>query len=140
MKTPVKVGIIAMAANMVMNVVFVLPLHFYFQWGHVGLALATSCSAFLNAGILLLGLRRREIYMPRPGWMRLGLQIIAANTMMVMTLWWLVQEWCAWVAWDWLLRTGCLAFICGLGLLIYVITLMMMGIRLSAFVMQSAKK
>ena len=40
--TPVKIGIIAMAANMVMNLAFVLPLLWYFNVGHVGLALATS--------------------------------------------------------------------------------------------------
>ena len=44
--TPVRIGIIAMVANMVMNLLFVLPLLWYFNIGHVGLALATSCSAW----------------------------------------------------------------------------------------------
>src|SRR5690606_22132064 len=45
-KTPVKVGIIAMVANMVFNLILIWPL------AHAGLALATALSAFLNAGML----------------------------------------------------------------------------------------
>jgi putative peptidoglycan lipid II flippase len=61
MKTPVKIGIIAMVSNMVLNVLFVFPLMWYFEMGHVGLALATSVSAWINAGLLYLGLRRGGI-------------------------------------------------------------------------------
>ena len=59
MKTPVRIGIIAMIANMVFNLVFVLIAHYYWQVGHVGLALATSVSAWLNAILLFRGLRVR---------------------------------------------------------------------------------
>ncbi|MBU2863883.1 murein biosynthesis integral membrane protein MurJ [Reinekea forsetii] len=45
-KTPVKVGIQAMVWNMVFNLLLFYPL------GHVGLALATSLSAWLNAALL----------------------------------------------------------------------------------------
>jgi putative peptidoglycan lipid II flippase len=51
-KTPVKVGIQAMVWNMVFNLMLIYPL------GHVGLALATSMSAWLNAGLLALALRK----------------------------------------------------------------------------------
>ena len=40
--TPVRFGIIAMVANMVMNVLFTLPLMYFWNIGHMGLALATS--------------------------------------------------------------------------------------------------
>ena len=45
-KTPVKVGIIAMIANMVMNVIFVVPM-VQLGWSapHAGVALATSISS-----------------------------------------------------------------------------------------------
>ena len=52
MVTPVKVGIIAMTSNMFLNLILVFPLFYMFGMGHVGLALATSLSAFLNAGLL----------------------------------------------------------------------------------------
>ena len=68
MRTPVRIGIIAMVSNMGLNVLFVLPLMHFWQIGHVGLALATSCSAFLNAGLLFLGLYKAKVYQPEKGW------------------------------------------------------------------------
>ena len=56
--TPVKIGIQAMVANMVMNLCFTLPLMHFWNIGHVGLALATSLAAMLNAGLLFRGLLR----------------------------------------------------------------------------------
>ncbi len=49
-RTPVRIAMICMGANMVMNVVLMWPLQ------HVGLALATSLGGFLNAGLLLRAL------------------------------------------------------------------------------------
>ncbi len=46
-KKPVQIAIVAMVANMVFNLILVWPLK------HVGLALATSLSSWLNAGLLL---------------------------------------------------------------------------------------
>ena len=58
-RTPVKVGIVAMVVNMVMNVILVLA---FLNWtsipGHVGLALATSISAYCNAALLAWYLRK----------------------------------------------------------------------------------
>ena len=45
MRTPVRIGIIAMVANMVLNVASVFPLMWWFNLGHVGLALATAIAA-----------------------------------------------------------------------------------------------
>ena len=61
MKTPVRIGIIAMVSNMVMNPLFIFPLMWVFDLGHVGLALATSVAAWLNAGLLYRGLRREGL-------------------------------------------------------------------------------
>jgi putative peptidoglycan lipid II flippase len=49
-RTPVRIAIICMTTNMVLNVILMIPLQ------HAGLALATTLSAFLNAGLLLRGL------------------------------------------------------------------------------------
>ena len=80
--TPVKIGIIAMAANMVMNLAFVLPLLWYFNVGHVGLALATSASAWLNAGLLLRGLLKQGVFTWQPGWGAYILRLFAATSAM----------------------------------------------------------
>lgn len=82
-KTPVKVGLIAMFANMVMNILFVIPmLKFGWPAPHAGLALATTLSAFLNAGLLFLGLKKAGVYSPQKGWMKLFLQTMLAASVM----------------------------------------------------------
>ncbi len=60
-KTPVKVGIIAMIANMVFNLILIWPL------AHAGLALATALSAFLNAGLLGYLLHKQGVLPARLG-------------------------------------------------------------------------
>ena len=51
--TPVKVAGVALVANLALNILLIGPLQ------HVGLALATSASAWLNATVLVVILRRR---------------------------------------------------------------------------------
>ena len=78
-KTPVKIGIIALLVNMLLNVAFVVP---WYQSGapgpHAGLALATSLSSFLNAGLLYRGLRRDGVIRHRLGWSRFLLRVLVA--------------------------------------------------------------
>lgn len=69
-RTPVIIGIKAMIANMGLNLLFVVPLHLFWQVGHMGLSLATTGAAWLNAGLLLHGLMRRAVYRPEPGLLR----------------------------------------------------------------------
>ena len=59
------VGIIAMTSNMFLNLILVFPLFYMFGMGHVGLALATSLSAFLNAGLLFYFLIKKKYYTVR---------------------------------------------------------------------------
>jgi len=56
--TPVKVGLFAVALNLGLNLVFMRP------FGHVGVALATSCAAWANAALLAWLLARRRQYIP----------------------------------------------------------------------------
>ena len=77
--TPVKIGIVAMVVNMVLNLLFVLPLMHYWNAGHMGLALATSVAAFLNAGLLLRGLLRSGVYQVHGGWGSYTLRLSAAT-------------------------------------------------------------
>ena len=129
MKTPVKIGIIAMAANMLLNIAFVAPLYFYFNLGHVGLALATSVSAYLNAGLLYRGLRKAGVYRRQSGWGVLLARYLAANGAMVAVLLALLQQWSQWGDWLWWQRAMYLGMICGAGLLAYGVTLLMAGLR-----------
>ncbi len=79
-KTPVKIGVIAMVANMALNLLLIYPLQ------HAGLALATSLSAYLNAFLLWQGLRKTEVYQPLKGWLTLLLRVGLACAAMAFLL------------------------------------------------------
>ncbi|MEH6582008.1 MAG: murein biosynthesis integral membrane protein MurJ [Halioglobus sp.] len=128
--TPVRIGIIAMAANMVMNVLFVLPLMYYWNIGHVGLALATSLSAYLNAGLLLRGLVRDGIYRFQPGWLVYSSRLLAATAAMAAVLWFLLPAPALWLDWSWQQRAWEMAQLCGLGGLAYLVIHLLGGTRL----------
>ena len=100
-RTPVKIGIIAMVANMGLNVLFVVPLYLYFGLGHVGLALATSCSAFLNAGLLFSRLKQDKVYQPDPGWLLFFGRIIPAILLMLAGMGLLETQFASFAVLDW---------------------------------------
>jgi len=79
-KTPVKIGIIAMVVNMGLNIILMI------QFAHVGLALATSLSATLNAGLLYIELRKRDIYRPVQGWGIFTLKLLIPNALLLLVL------------------------------------------------------
>lgn len=126
--TPVKIGVVAMVANMVMNIAFVLPL-MRLELGHMGLALATSLAAFLNAGLLFWGLWRVGVFKAQPGWKRFYLRLLLATAAMVVALMAVLAHWSAWAEWDWLARGWRLAVICLLGLGVYAAVLLLAGLR-----------
>lgn len=126
--TPVKIGVIAMLANMVMNIAFVLPLY-SLQLGHMGLALATSVSAFLNAGLLFWGLWKGGVFRFEPGWARFGLGLTLATVAMVAVLAATLQYWTGWADWNWMERSSRLLVICALGAATYGAGLLLTGLR-----------
>lgn len=136
MRTPVRIGVIAMVSNMFLNLILVIPLHFYWQVGHVGLALATSLSAFLNALLLFLALRSKAIYLPGRAWLRFLATLLLAVTLMVATLIWLGDHFDAfdtsiWQQLGWWQRSSAIACICLGGFSVYIAVLGFGGMRLS---------
>ena len=129
MKTPVRIGIIAMGTNMVLNLLFVLPLLWWFNIGHAGLALATSVSAWLNAVLLYRGLRLHGVLSITGipvGWM---IRIVLATLLMTLVLWWFTPNitlWENWTAWH---RGYRLVGLCFGGLCAYAIGLWVQGLR-----------
>lgn len=124
-RTPVKIGIIAMVSNMVLNLMLVFVLHM----GHVGLALATSLSAFLNAGLLAAGLWRLGLMRLPAGWILFSLRLLLANTAMAIFLFWFVGDWQAWLELDTIGRITQLGLLCGGGVLAYFLMLLASGVR-----------
>jgi putative peptidoglycan lipid II flippase len=124
MKTPVKIAIWAMAANMLFNLILVWPLD------HVGLALATSLSAFLNAGMLLLGLLKVGVLRWQPGWGRVWLRTLFANALLLTYLLSLSADTEAWLSAGLWQRVEWLALLVIGGGLIYLAAQWLAGLRL----------
>jgi len=122
-RTPVKIGIIAMVANMALNLALIWPLQ------HAGLALATSLSAWLNAGLLYMGLRRSGVYLPMKGWWQHGLRLSVAGGAMAGAIYWLARQATVWLngaLWDRILWLGLIVVA---GLAVYLLTLLILGLR-----------
>ena len=79
-RTPVRIAIIAMTANMALNLALIGPL------AHVGLALATSVSAGLNATLLYVGLHKMGAYRLGRMWLGLVAQVAIATALMAGSL------------------------------------------------------
>jgi putative peptidoglycan lipid II flippase len=128
--TPVRIGIIAMIANMFMNVLLVMPLIIYwFDAPHVGLALATSMSAWLQAWMLNHRLRKEGVYRPDSGWWSFGLRILLAVVAMSVLLWWLMAPLPHWLEWDAWTRIWQLAWLVVSGAVGYLVVLLGLGVR-----------
>jgi putative peptidoglycan lipid II flippase len=121
-KSPVKIGLIALVANMFLNLVFVWSLN------HVGLALATSLSAWLNAALLLRGLHQRGWYqVSRIPWKPI-VQVGVALLAMVQLGWWSpdANELSECSNFE---RIGWTALLLSASGILYLVTLMLLGIR-----------
>ena len=144
MKTPVKVGIVAMVSNMILNIIFVFILHLYWGLGHVGLALATSLSAWINALLLLylLGLRHSKsvsksfssilIILSTHFW-RLFIKVFLSVILMSAVLLNYLPDVIFWLEMEWTSRSLNLIYMVILGLFIYGLSLFVFGVRVSDF-------
>ncbi len=122
-RTPVKIGLVSVAANLVLSLSLVWSL------AHVGLALATALAAWVNAGLLYRALRHQGHYRPLPGWLRFGWQLCLANGAMLSVLWVLSPEAAQWSAWSALDRIAQLVLCIGVGMAAYVSTLLLTGLK-----------
>ncbi len=123
-RTPVKVAVVAMTANIILNIALILPL------AHAGLALATSLAALLNAGLLYRGLRKQGVFQPQPGWRIFLLRIVMANSCMALLLWWGSGSLSYWLSMSTLEQVLYLFGWIMAGMLVYFISLLFLGLRL----------
>ena len=125
-KTPVKIGIIAMVTNMVLNIILMM------HYAHVGLALATSLSAMLNAGLLYMGLRKRGVYQPDVGWGKFLFKLLLPNGCLLLLLFWLTPDSVAWLDGTVWQRFGMLFGLIAAAMAIYFTLLAIVGIHIKA--------
>ncbi len=133
-RTPVRIGIIAMVANMILNVALVVPWVFLEQAApHAGLALATSMSAIINAGLLYSQLVRTGVFVLPPGWANFAGKVLLAGLIMVAVLFWGIGDQSAWFQWGLMQRITHLLMWVGVGATVYFTTLWLMGLRVAQF-------
>ena len=123
-RTPVKIAVVAMLSNIVLNLLLVGPL------AHAGLALATSLSAFINAGLLFILLRRRQHYSAELGWLAYLFKIGVALITMCLFLNWLTPDVTNWFDWDVYERAAQLTLCIVAGSTSYFAVLTLLGIRI----------
>jgi len=133
MKTPVRIGMIAIGANILMKPLVVIPLAILLGLGHVGLALTTALAAFVNAFLLYRGLRREQVYQPSSQWFGLWLRYGFANLSMVLVLVGFLVLWRDWQHWTTFVRIWHLMVVCAAGLVAYLVALFIVGVRLRDF-------
>jgi putative peptidoglycan lipid II flippase len=127
-KTPVRVGLMAVAANAILNVIFI-GFFKLIDWHaeHMALALASSGSALVNAGMLYFYLHKRNIYRFGPHWKKLFLQFALANISMIAALWyaltWYNGEVSQWI------RVVEVVGLCIVGVLAYAAGLLLSGFK-----------
>jgi len=129
-KTPVRIGIIAMVCNMVMNIAIVVPMVMLdYEAPHVGLALATSLSAYINAALLYRGLRQSDVFKPEAGWGAWLFRIILASIAMAAVIIWLNADTTQWTQWAVHERLSSLAIIIIASATTYFLLLWLQGLR-----------
>jgi putative peptidoglycan lipid II flippase len=129
-RTPVKVGLIALAVNIGFNLAVVVPAFLAgFPVPHVLLAVSTGLSALVNSTLLYRGLRRDGIYVPSAAWKRLLPQIGLASLAMAAFLWWISGDWSAWPEWSAMRRVAWLGLSVAGGIVVYFGVLALAGAR-----------
>ena len=126
-RTPVKIALITLAATQLMNLAFVLPLR------HTGLALSIGLASCLNAALLFRGLRKRQVYVPQPGWAGFAVRVLLALAVMGAVLWFGAGSDAQWLNIGGIERILRLTAVVCAGGLAYFATLFALGFRVADF-------
>lgn len=134
MKTPVRIGVIAMLANILLNFALIHPL------AHAGIALATSLAAIINTSCLFYLLKRRGIYRLRDGWELFLLRLISANLLLGAWLWFGSPDINTWMTQNITWRLTHLAFLLLSAIAIYFAALWVTGVRLHHLLIRESEE
>ncbi|MGH8553647.1 MAG: murein biosynthesis integral membrane protein MurJ, partial [Methylococcales bacterium] len=124
LKNPVRYGLYAMVAKLILNIVLV------FEFAHAGLAFATSLAAFLNAWLLVRKLMRHGIFVALGGWPSFLMRVLIANGAMgaVLSIALCFTDWFELTQIERLVNLGLWI---GAGALVYAGALFVSGLRLA---------
>jgi putative peptidoglycan lipid II flippase len=130
-KTPMRVALRTVGANVALTVALTLPLWLQgVQGAHGGIALATALAGILNAWMLWRALRRAQLYRPQAGWggfmARLLLSCVAMSAVVLAMRGW-IGDWTAITGWQW--RVGWLLAAIAAGAGTYAVAMLACGLR-----------
>lgn len=126
-KTPVKFGIWCMAANMLFNLLLVWP------FDYVGLAMATSLSATLNAGLLYWALRKKGVFVMSSVTLWLIAKILLASAFMAGVIMYFNPSTSVWIDLLLIERIVVLAKLIAAGAGCFLLSLLLLGVRKHTF-------
>ncbi|MBO9490143.1 murein biosynthesis integral membrane protein MurJ [Endozoicomonas sp. G2_1] len=126
-KTPVRIGIKAMVANMVFNLVLA-PV-----FGYVGLAIATVLSATLNASLLYMGLRKQGVFSIDKKLLTFFVRALISALVMAALVHALSPEFSVWLTMSLPSQIAWLSAYIAIGVSCYFATIIALGVRLKDF-------
>jgi len=122
-KTPVRIGIIAMSVNMLFNLILFFPL------AHIGLALATTISALLNATLLFIALLKEKVFIPDNAWKSWFAKLVVGNIALFSFLHFQMAEVIQWQQWSTFERVESLVILIIGSVFVYAATMFVVGVR-----------
>ena len=128
-----RIGVVSLVVNIILSLLLVIPLK------HVGLALAISLAAFVNAAMLFITLRRHDVYRPAPGWIVFLTRISLASIVMGAVLVWGAGDLDSWLrapAWE---RATRLSIWVVTGAVVYLLTVTAFGVRLAQLLLKKGE-
>jgi putative peptidoglycan lipid II flippase len=129
MGTPVKIAFFTVLITQTLAVLFAWPLGLE----QAGLTLATSIGAFVNAGLLLLLLRRKGYYRPQPGWPVFLAKVAVAVVLLAIVVGLTMGVDATWLTAGVVHKVSRLALVIAAGAVVYFGTLYALGFRLAQF-------
>ena len=131
LRTPVRIAVAVLVITQLLNIALVPLLK------HAGLALSIGLGALINALWRVVGLRKRGSYQPAPGWLRFGLQVLAATALLTAFLLWAAAS-IPWVDMrtEGFKRAGLMALMLLGSAALYFVALWAGGVKLRQFVLR----
>ena len=130
-KLPVRFAIIGLVVGMAFSLcVFLADNRWNLHAAHVGLAISTTLTAWVNAALLYHRLRKDLIYTPAGGWTGFALKIAAATAAMAVVVWAFAGPIQLWLDLDAAHRALRLGGVIGAAMLAYFGVLLALGLRL----------
>ena len=115
--------------SMVLNAFLAWLLGFHLGFNHVGLALASSLSAFFTVFALVFYLRKDSIYVAEKGWFVFFIRLIIACFVLYICIEFFNQDVANWRLLEGVSRFLNLAVLIGFGIFAYLATLWILGLR-----------